>query len=338
MNRRLKIIVVNTKYLGDLIVSTPAIRFLKEEYPDSELYLIARKEYKEAFDDFPYIDRVIPFDAGLKHKKGLRELKKGIDFIRKLRKEKPDIFIMLHPGDRITLWAYFSGAPVRIAPKKQNLAFLINKKIDVEEDSISYIDYYNKIVEYGNKKVKSNKTEFFVSEEDVLWAEKFIDKNNLPDGGGFITIHPGASEKSKVWHIENYIRLIEMLLTKLNRKILILAGPQDEDYSNIISKNFNDGKLLVYKSESISKSAALIKKSELLFDNDTGTRHLGIALGTKVLSLLPEDNLDYWNFYDDVNHNFIVGRRINDGEKSYLGGIDVETVFEKIVELVGERS
>ncbi|MGK9477387.1 glycosyltransferase family 9 protein [Melioribacter sp. OK-6-Me] len=332
----MKIIVVNTKFLGDLIVSTPAIRFLKEEYPDSELILVARKEYKEAFENFPYIDKIIPFDASLKHKKSLRDLKKGIDFIKKLRKEKPDVFIMLHPGDRIALWAYFSGAPLRIGPKKQNFAFLINKKIDVDEDSVKYIEYYNRIVEHGNKKVKSNRTEFFIRDEDVIWAKKFIDENNLMDGE-FITIHPGASEKSKVWHIENYIKLIEMLLTKLNRKILILAGPQDEEYCNKISEKFDNEKLVVYRSESISKSGALIKKSALLLDNDTGTRHLGFALGTKVLALLPEDNLDYWNFYDDVNHNFIAGKRINDGEKSYLGGINFKTVFDRIVELIGEK-
>ncbi|AFN73592.1 lipopolysaccharide heptosyltransferase [Melioribacter roseus P3M-2] len=336
MNRPLKIMVVNTKFLGDLIVSTPALRFLKEEYPSSELILIVRKEYRKAFENFPYIDRIIPFDTELKHKKGLRALKRGIDFILKLRKEKPDVFIALHPGDRLALWAYFSGAILRIAPKKQTFSFLLNKKIDVNEDSIKYIDYYNRIVEHGNKRVKSNTTEFCVPDEDVLWAEKFIDENGLEDGE-FITVHPGASEKSKVWQLDNYIELIEKLLAECNKKILLLAGPQDEEYCNIISENFNEKNLVVYKSGSVTKSAALIKKSKLLIDNDTGTRHLGAALGVKILALLPEDNLDYWNFYDGVNHAFIVGKRIKDGEKSYLGGIDVETVFKKTVDLVGGK-
>lgn len=328
--------VVNTKFLGDLIVSTPALRFLKEEYPRSELILIVRKEYRKAFENFPYIDRIIPFDAGLKHKKGLTALKRGFDFILKLRKEKPDVFIALHPGDRPALWAFLSGAALRIAPKKQNLSFLINKKIDVNEDSIKYIDYYNRIVEHGSRKVKSNKTDFFVPEEDDLWAENFLRENNFKDGE-FLIVHPGASEKSKVWQIDNYIELIEKLLKEAGCKILILAGPQDKENCNLISESLKDKNLVVYKSGSITKSAALIKKSQLLVDNDTGTRHLGAALGVKILALLPEDNLDYWNFYEGVNHHFIAGKRINDGEKSYLGGIEVETVYKKIVDLLGDK-
>ena len=80
------------------------------------------------------------FDSKLKGNNSFGSFIEGIRFIKKIRKEKFDIVITLHPGDRTAFWAWFSKAKLRIAPRKQSFGFLFNRRINVSEDSIITID------------------------------------------------------------------------------------------------------------------------------------------------------------------------------------------------------
>ena len=157
----MKILVINTKFLGDLIVSTPGLKSLREKNPDSEIVLLARKGYEDTLRNNPNINRIVPFDFGVKKKNLFSRISAEIKFIRQIRKEKFDVVISLHPGDRIAFLAWFSKAKIRIAPRKQPFIFLFNVLFDVEEDSISYLNYYNKLISAHTKELINGRTEFF---------------------------------------------------------------------------------------------------------------------------------------------------------------------------------
>lgn len=335
----MKILVINIKYLGDLIVSTPGIRALRKAQPDAEIVFLVRKEFKAVLENNPNLDRIITFDPGMKGNSSLKKYNDGIKFINKIRDEKFDVVIALHPGDRIAFWSWFSGAKLRIAPGKQSFEFLFNKLVDVREDSISYLEYYNKIFETFIGKIDSAKTEFFISAADVKWANDFLTANNVDHVDTLIGIHPGASEPTKVWQSKNFAELIVRLHDKENIKLLLIEGPQDKNICSEIAAQLNNNIIIRFTSTEIAKTAALINKCKLFITHDTGTRHLSIAVETPVLALLPEDNLRYWNFYNDLSiHHSLIGKRYiagqNSGEKSFLDGIPVDSVYCKAGEIL----
>lgn len=331
----MKILVINIKYLGDLIVSTPGLRALRQSHPDDEIVFLLRNGFEDVLKNNPNINRIITFNPAIKGSKAVSNLIKGIRFINKIRKEKFDVVIALHPGDRTAFWAWFSGAKIRIAPSKQSFGFLFNKKVNVEEDSISYLDYYNKIFTEFTRSFNIRKTEFYFNAEDKLWAEKFFKVNSIGDTDAIISIHPGASEPTKIWPAKYFVELIKLLKENEKIKIIMIEGPQDKSVCDEINSAFKDNEIIRFNSQSIGMTGAVIKKCKLLLTHDTGTRHLSVALDTPVLSLLPEDNLKYWNFYDEVPSHFcLVGKRFV-GENihnkiGFLGGIAVNSVYKKI--------
>ncbi|MDH7605166.1 MAG: glycosyltransferase family 9 protein [Melioribacter sp.] len=328
----MKILVINIKYLGDLIISTPALRALRNSYLNAEIIVMVRNGFEDVLKYNPYINGIITFNPQIKGKKSIKKLIEGIKFFFKIRKEKFDVVIALHPGDRIAFLSWLSQAKIRIAPRKQNFSFLLNKKVDVLEDSISYIDYYNKIIESFNVKVDSKTTEFFISEKEIKWAEEFFINNCLNDKE-VLCIHPGASEPSKVWKKENFIKLINLLKQKSSLKILLISGPADILVCNAILSDTQD--IIFYYSESILNTAALLKKSSLLLTHDTGTRHLAIALKVPVLALMPDDNSKCWDFYsEEERHYSLIGKRIKNDNESFLSNIQVEQVYDKIGEIL----
>lgn len=334
----MKILVINIKYLGDLIVSTPGLNALRKAKPEAEIVFLLRKGFEDVLKNNPSINRIITFDPSMKGNSGFKKIAAGIKFIKKIHDEKFDVVIALHPGDRIAFWAWFSGAKTRIAPHKQSFGSLFNKRVKVFEDSISYLEYYNQIISAFIGKYESTVTEFFIPGEDEIWADNFLKENNFNSDKKIIGIHPSASEPTKIWPATKFIELIKKLLSE-NIEILLIEGPQDKLICEKIKSAFAGNELKYFRSEKISQTAALIKKCNLFITHDTGTRHLSIAVGIPVLALLPEDNLKFWNFYDRIDfHHSLIGKRYIEEKDSkrdgYLDGISVNEVFEKAAGLL----
>ena len=327
----MKILVVNTKFFGDLILSTPGISAIREKNPDAEIVLLTRKGYEAVLKNNPGINRIIPFDFGIKKKTYVKRIINEINFIRKIRSENFDVVISLHPGDRIAFLAWFSGAKTRIAPRKQSFNFLFNVLVDVEEDSISYLQYYNKLISAFIERTIEGKTEFFVPRSDKLWADKFLSENSVNENDLLIGIHPGASEPTKIWPYKNFIELINKTFSLGKIKILLIAGPDDIEIVKSISQGVNSKHLSVYHSNDVNLTAALVQKCNLFISNDTGTRHLAVALKIPVIALMPEDNQKCWNFYEETDNHFVLtGKRIfPERSRPYLGEISVDDVFNK---------
>lgn len=308
--KKIKILVINTKFLGDLIVSSPGIRSLRKTYPNAEIVFLLRKGFEDILIDNPNINKIISFDPDLKGNFNFVKMIGGVKFIKKIKSEKFDLVIALHPGDRIAFWSWFSKAKQRIAPRKQSFGFLFNNLVDVYENSINYIEYYNKIFNAAGVTIDSNRTEFFISNNANQWANECIKRNNLVEKNILIGIHPGASEPSKMWKKENFKLLIDLILSVKNCFIILFEGPQDEEIFKYL-KNSIDNKNLLFIKTNILNVAALIKKCRLFVTHDTGTRHLAVAVGTPTIALIPEDNKKYWDFYSEQqNHYSIIGKRL----------------------------
>jgi len=327
-----KILVIATKFFGDLIVSTPGLKYLRQKYPHAEIVLLVRSEYENVLRNNPNINRIISFDFSIRNKKLFERISAELSFWKRIRNEKFDVVISLQPGDRIAFLAFISGAKIRIAPRKQSFWFLFNKRVEVYEDTISYLDYYNKLISAFTNEPVNYKTEFFISEGNEQWAEVFLRKNNLESDDTLVVIHPGASEPTKIWQSKNYAELIDEILSINKTKVLLIAGPKEENVVEDISGRVKSKNVFFYNSQDINLTAALIKRGRLFISNDTGTRHLAVSLNIPVIALMPDDNQNCWNFYDESDNHFVItGKRFfPEGEQPYLGNISVEDVFIKL--------
>lgn len=331
-----KILVISIKYLGDLVVQTPAFKSLRAAYPDARIILMLRKEFQSLFYNSPLFDYLIPVDFTIKNLKGLARLKEEKKIVSLLRSYKFDAVINMQAGDRYTLWAWLSGAKYRIAPQKQSLHYLNNINVNVEEDTISYLDYYLKIIEAFDIPAITRETEIYINDTYHEWAIKFFNDNNLQNKI-VIGIHPGASMRSKMWHWKNYSALIDQLSIHQKVKIILFCGPKEKEIVSHILNSFTNPLIVADTSDDINKLSALMTKCSLCLTNDSAARHLSVAVKTTTLSLIPADYVKCWDFYSEKNkHYSLIGKRVlsEKENKSYLDGITVESVHQKIKELL----
>jgi ADP-heptose:LPS heptosyltransferase len=331
-----KILVVATKFFGDLIISSPGLKALRQKFPAAKITVLVRKEYGAVLRNNPDINGILSFDFGIRKKNFFIRIAEEMLFWKMIRKERFDMLISLQPGDRIAFLSRISGAKYRVAPRKQSFNYLFNILVDVEEDSISYLEYYNKIISAVTGAPVTGKPEFFLSAENEAWANEFLRSNNFDINNTMIAVHPGASEPTKIWKAENYAALVNNMLKMSRTNVLLVQGPNEEKIVEKVLKDINCTGVIVLKSNDVNITAALLKKCILLVSNDTGTRHLATALNVPVIVLMPDDNSKCWDFYNGSDRHYIIkGKRVIAAENSYLNGISFDAVLKKVKEVLG---
>lgn len=329
-----KILIINLKLIGDLIVSTPAIRSLKAAFPHSKIDVVIRKGFEQILEGNPDISLLIPFDKSSKGIGFFSRLLYELKFIKLLRSNKYDLVVAIQPGDRYAFWSYLSGAPKRVGVKKQNFSFLFTTLSLVEEDSVSYLDYYLKIAADAGGNHVSKQTAFYINNSDTESAGKILTNSNFSPSDKIVVIHPGASDRPRCWAAGNFINLIHEIQKLPGIKVVLSFGPSEKDLIGKFISNLRDV-IICDSSIGIKVVGAFIKKAELCISNDTSVRHISVALGTPVITLMPDDIADYWNFYNNPAKELVIlGKRGNPGSPDIhqrsLHGIEIREVLAKV--------
>lgn len=334
-SRPQNILVINLKYLGDLIVSTAALRAIKCSYPKAKITVLVKDDYKEVLRGNKSIDEIISYDFSIKKQKGLARLKSEFNFLKKLRSYKFDAVVSLQAGDRFVLWSFLCGAKIRVAPIQNNFSFVLTHKADVYEDTISYMEYYLRIAEEFGANRDGEVVDFILDEKYSNWSQTELNKKHISHNCKLICIHPGAGEDSRKWKIDNYDVLVKRILAETNYRVLILLGPQELKHRAVF-ESIASSDSVIDVSGNIQHLAWVLKNASLLIGMDSGARHLAASLKIPTLTLIPEDKVSTWQFYlESDKHFFISGKRnAQNPANQFLDMIEVDAVFNKVKEIV----
>lgn len=329
------ILIINLKYLGDLIVTTPAIKAIREKYSEAKITVLVRKPYKDILAGNNDIDEIIYYDLSNKEKRGFAKIKSEIDFVIQLRSKKYDAVISLQAGDRYALWAFLCGAKFRVGPIENNMAFLFTHRAQVYENKSSFMDYYLELAASFGAEPKSKQTFYVLNQAFLKTVEDFFSHKNISPNDRYVCIHPGAGEASRKWNLNNYPLLINKILDQTEYKIVFTIGPQ-EYINQPYFESLSNSRVIVQYSNNVQELAWVISKSEILIGMDSGARHLAAALKIPSLALFPKDMVATWWFYEESDKQFYIAgnRNRTDKENEFLDGINADEVFEKAMDII----
>lgn len=254
-----KVLIIRLSSLGDIILTTPIIRALKNIYPNITLDFLVKEKYYDALRFNPHLNKIIPFNANssIKQIRGL------------IKKEKYDYVIDLHASIRSKLITFGLKAKTFSIKKNRIKKFLLVKF------KINLLKNYSLIPEIYAKCIPG-------LELDNYGAEIFLEKlPEIKEKENIIGICPGAFHFSKSWGEKNYLDLIKFLI-KLNYKVALFGGKSDLELCERLS---NHGKNIVNYStnDNLLEIAANMLKCKLILGNDSGLMHLAAALKLPVI-------------------------------------------------------
>lgn len=279
-----RFLIVSTTGIGDILWGTPAIRALKEAYPDSYIGLLTTATGCELLKGNPYIDRFFIF------KRGLRVLTL-LKLLKELRQERFGVAFIFHASDRI-IWplVFLTGTPqiIGIVGQSKGLDFILTKAI--EQDNVHGVDMRLRLVgEAGASRKNESAPALYLSEAETIDASKFLETLGFDENFTIIGFHPGAQKPFKCWPAERFIETGRRLVKDIGCKVIITGDRNEKGLCEYIASQI-PGAVSVAGKANLRETAAIIEKMHLFITNDTGPMHMAFALGTPTVAIFCPTN------------------------------------------------
>jgi len=277
-----RILIARTDRIGDVLLSTPVIKTLRENYPHAYIAMIVSPYAKEIVEGNPYLDEVIIYDKENKHKGWFGSLK----FALELQKKQFDLAIILHPTNRIHLVTFFAGIPKRIGYALK-AGFLLTDKIRHTKQlgEKHELEYNFDLLKHLGIKAEDKNMYIPKMPQAEKWAEELFKEEGIKSTDKLLAIHPGASCPSKIWPNLRFAEVADKLIDKYGFKVLILAGPKDVQKAEAVVKNMRHSAINLAGRTSVSQLASILRRCMLFISNDSGPVHVSSAVGTPAISL-----------------------------------------------------
>jgi len=261
----MKFLIIRFSSIGDIVLTTPVVRCLKQQVSDAEVHFLTKKSFRGIVESNPYIDKVMLLEDSW-------EL-----MIHELKLEEYDYIIDLHKNIR-TLRVKKALKTKSFSFNKLNIQkwFLTALKINMMPP-VHIVDRNLATVKSFGVINDGKGLDYFIPEKDVL------KNNDIPASHqfGFIGIVIGAALNTKKLPVHK----LKELCSKIDYPIMLLGGPEDrKDGDEIASAD----SIKVYNScgkFNLNESAGLVNKAKLIITHDTGLMHIAAAFKKPIISV-----------------------------------------------------
>ena len=262
----IKFLVIRLSSIGDIVLTSPLLRCLKNQVPDAEIHFVVKKQYKEVVAYNPHIKKVWLYHNNLK------------TLVNDLKKEKFHYVIDLHHNIRT----------FRIKNQLRVLSFSFNK-LNIEKwlmvtlkmnrlPEKHIVERYIETLKLFNVKDDGEGLDYYISPEDEIFSKE----TESTFSEEFVALCIGAQHYTKRMPAEMLIKLCN----KISLPVIILGGKEDEATAKMIcSLSENKNITSLAGKISINQSAVVIKKSAVVITHDTGMMHIAAAFKKKILSI-----------------------------------------------------
>ena len=266
-----KILLIQTAFIGDVVLITPLIREIKKIFPNSLLDVMVIPQAAGLLENNPHINSIIKFD---KRKSKYKAFKAALKL---LRQNKYDISISPHSSLTTAFLMFAARIPIRVGFARWSSQYLLTHKPLHLKGKLKIEKNLNLLTAFAESNF-SIQTELYPTDAMYEKAESIISELRT-HSKKIIALAPGSNWFTKRWPQSYYADLV----SKLNENgygIVFIGSSIEREICNDISPNNNSFNLA--GELSLLGSAALISNCELIVCNDSGAMHLANAVKTDV--------------------------------------------------------
>ncbi|MFH1211584.1 MAG: glycosyltransferase family 9 protein [Candidatus Woesearchaeota archaeon] len=215
------IFLIKNDFIGDTIMITSFVRNLKENYPDSKIFIGCRAFSMPVFDNNPHVEKVFELNTPWLARGAVWSYKQVFSFL-KTHFRKYDLVFDLHTEPRNIMLGFLIGKSI-VSYGYRGFGFLLTKKCVTDWRNSSIVEQNLDLLRGIGLKVKNPYLELFLTKKEIANAEKTFNSLHLDSRKKTIGLHTGVSDPFRQWPLEKFRELAKLLMKKYN--IIIL----DED-------------------------------------------------------------------------------------------------------------
>ncbi|MBN1480226.1 lipopolysaccharide heptosyltransferase II [candidate division KSB1 bacterium] len=270
-----KILLVQTAFIGDVILTTPLIRSIKSAFPNALLDVLVIPQTSHVLQNNPFIQTLLTFDKRADKKRAFRKT------LRRLRRNRYDLALLPHRSLTTAALVFLARIPRRtgFSGRVSSLCYTIRVPFDKTKNQIRrYLDLAGAL---GSKE-DDMQTEIYLTPEQGKKAKEILEP--LRNHSTRLAFAPGSVWQTKQWPAENYIKLIT-LLAEHDVGFVLIGSSEERGLCEHISSSVPGATIInTAGATNLLEAAAVIKACDALVCNDNGAMHLANAVQTDVLA------------------------------------------------------
>jgi ADP-heptose:LPS heptosyltransferase len=323
------ILVIDFGQLGDVVLSLPALRAIRQRFPNARITVAAGKPAADIVRLSGYSTDTLEVDrVALRDGSKLLSIARIFKFVGRVRKAKFDFVIDLHSLSETNLLGFLSGAPHRLYARRPNrsIDYLSNfrPRPPAEEKEHHLVDRYLDVLKplgiSGADRIPFLKTSSAADKS----VEDLLKRDKVNTGSLLVGLFPGAGHEGRRWPLERFVELADYLIRNDRVRIVVFAGPEETRFVQTMRGLFPPSTIF-FDRLTIPQLISAQARLTLFISNDTGPCHTAAASGTSVMVLLDRPTPHHYVPVGN-SHRIICGPTIKD--------ITVEHVYNTAHELL----
>lgn len=278
-----RVLMVSTTAIGDTLLGTPALRAVKESYPNAKIDFLIHSKRADIISGNPFADHIYCYRNNPLYRYRLKRI---------LRKVEYDYIVILHANKDII--PFLKGLKYREIINCQSFREPSSniRLVDIPY-TIHAADRRLRLVAEIGAYTDHKRLELFLSEDDIARGDNFFKRHHIDDNDIVVGIQLAAANSYKCWPIKNYVPVINYLERRYKAKVIINGTKGEKGlYNELIKRLHREGNPYPFTAGlPIKVSSAVIKRCNLFITCDTGPMHIAYAVGTPTIALFcPSDS------------------------------------------------
>jgi heptosyltransferase-3 len=333
-----KVLIIQLRRIGDVLLSTPAVRALRTRFPKNHIAFLVEGESADILRLNPYLDEIIVLERQ-RYRNPLYSLKK----IWQIRKKGFDLVIDFLGNPRTAYISFLSGAGRRMGYDVPGRRFYYN--LLIKDDGKPKYSAAHKLEALKMLGIDANdpRLDFVISEESGLFSQRFFQQAGVDPKKLIVSLSPTSRRNFRRWHLARFAELGDWLISRFRTTVVLVWGPGERAVVERIEGLMKQKPVISPETRDLFHLGAILQRCDLHIGNDNGTKHIAVAMGKPTITIYgPQDPVS-WTYPESSRHKFLKKKvdcpdcdrmKHRCKELSCLDQITVEDVQEVFLQLL----
>jgi lipopolysaccharide heptosyltransferase II len=287
-----RVVVRGTNWVGDSVMTVPALRALRRVMPEAKITLVVRPSAEGIFADIDFIDQLLIYDR--------RSAFSIIPQVREWRRRQFDLAVLFQNAFEAALIPFLAGVPLRLGYATESRQALLTHPLALPDwrSSRHEVFYYLYLITaleqllFGTSTICETTPDpsLNVSDTRKAQAEELLRAYGVRAGEPVIALCPGSiNSRAKRWPAEAYAALGDRLIDS-QRQVLLIGSADEADVTNEVTNRMRHTPVVLTGKTSLDQITAVLSLVDLVVTNDTGPAHIAAALGRPTLVIFGPTN------------------------------------------------
>lgn len=280
-----KILVRVPNWIGDVIMSLPALEALKSNFQSSSLTVLARPWVKDILENHPAVDSLLSYNSGGKR---IYQLKTMLWTARILRRERFDMAVLFQNAFEAALLSMMGGIRYRVGYDTDGRGFLLTHKVRKKSWNPHghQVEYYMNILKKMGLVVNKFDPKLYISRQQVEGARELLREKGIQDGDLIVGLGPGAVYgEAKRWPAERFAAVADLAASSWGASILILGGEEERNIGSEVERFMKKRSVNLCGRLPLWASVGVLSLCDFFVTNDSGLMHIAAALDVPTIAI-----------------------------------------------------